>query len=46
MKRVTKAVFSSGRPLRGLNLLRRLAFTEDGLVGGSTVVTLAIREAL
>jgi hypothetical protein len=29
MKRVTKAVFSSGRPHGGLNLLRKLACTED-----------------
>jgi hypothetical protein len=34
MQKVTKAVFSSGRPLRGLNLLRKLACTENSLVGG------------
>jgi hypothetical protein len=30
MKRITKAVFGYGRPY-GLNLLRRLAFAENGL---------------
>jgi hypothetical protein len=33
MKKVTKAVFSSGRPQHGLNLLRKLAFTENRLGG-------------
>jgi hypothetical protein len=33
MKKVIKAVFSSGRPLRGLNLLRKSACTENRLGG-------------
>ncbi len=31
MKRVTKAIFGSGRPLFGLNLHHRLACTENSL---------------
>jgi hypothetical protein len=33
MKRVTKAIVGSGRPLRGLNLPRKLAFTETAFGG-------------
>lgn len=34
MTRITEAVFSSGHPLNGLNLLRKLACTENRPEGG------------
>lgn len=46
MKQVTKAVSGSGRPLRGLNLPRRLAFTEHRLEGEVACAKRAMQEVL